>query len=167
MSNVLPAEVGTGPGNADDGDLGGGRCEGEIALPVFPPTRRVANFPQASEFSHLGGIEEFEMDRRSFMMGLLAVASGGSATLVALEAAAAPATPGACELPLAGSPDQMSSPSEGLPLEYAQYRGRPTHWHHRDRRYRHHRRHVRRRHVCRWHRDRWGRRVRRCHWVWI
>ncbi|RDJ20749.1 hypothetical protein DWE98_22545 [Bosea caraganae] len=127
---------------------------------------RVSCLP-AVELARTGGIEEFEMDRRSFMMGLLAAASGGSA-LIASEPAAASATSGACALPPeAVVQDQNAALPDGMPIEYAQYSRRPVHWHHRGHRYRHHRRRVQRRRVCRVHIDRRGRRVRRCHWVWI
>lgn len=107
------------------------------------------------------------MQRRSFITGLLALAAGGTGTLAAFEAAAAPATQSIVPLlPNAAAEDAaaMAAP-DGTPIESAQNRN-SVHWHHRNRRHRHHRRHVRRRRVCRIHFDRWGRRVQRCHWVW-
>lgn len=102
------------------------------------------------------------MDRRSFLAGILGFPVLGRA-LGASEASAASPTSAACtDAPAEGA----ALISEDVPGEFAQYSNSP-HWHHRDRRYRHHRRHVRRRRVCRVHIDRWGRRVRRCHWVWI
>ncbi len=106
------------------------------------------------------------MQRRSFIMGLLAVAAGGTGTLAALEAAAAPAAQGIVPLlpGAAAEAGDMAAP-DGTPIEAARHL-HPTHWHHRHRRHRHHRRRVHRRRVCRVHIDRRGRRVRRCHWVW-
>lgn len=107
------------------------------------------------------------MQRRSFITGLLALAAGGTGTLSAFEAAAAPAAQGIAPLlpDVATEGASMAAP-DGTSIEPAQHRN-SVHWHHRHRRHRHHRRHVRRRRVCRVHIDRWGRRVRRCHWVWI
>lgn len=96
------------------------------------------------------------MDRRTFILGLLAVAAGSSATLVAAEAAATPSAQASCSLPAEAAVEEGSTAApDGLPVEYSQYHRRSTHRHHRHRR----------RQVCRVHRDRWGRRVRRCHWV--
>ncbi len=106
------------------------------------------------------------MQRRSFITGLLALAAGGTGTLAAFEAAAAPATQSIVPLlPNAAAEDAAMAAPDGTPIETAQNRN-SVHWHHRNRRHRHHRRHVRRRRVCRIHFDRWGRRVQRCHWVW-
>jgi hypothetical protein len=102
------------------------------------------------------------MDRRSFLAGMLGFPTFGVA-LSGSGAVAGPSAPAVC----ADAPaESVALISEDAPAEFAQYRNSP-HWHHRDSRNRHHRRHVRRRRVCRVHIDRWGRRVRRCHWVWI
>lgn len=101
------------------------------------------------------------MDRRSFLTGLFGISSvlGGLGTFEVRAAGQASTCRDA-------SVENTGLTSEEVPAEFAQYRGSP-HWHHRSRRYRFHRRHVRRRRVCRVHIDRWGRRVRRCHWMWV
>lgn len=105
------------------------------------------------------------MDRRSFVMGLLGVAVTGSGVIAATNVKAA--VPDSCALPDTAAVDILTTERlDEAPVEFTQS-SRSPHWHHRDRRYRHHRRHVRRRRVCRTHFDRWGRRVRRCYWVWI
>lgn len=97
------------------------------------------------------------MDRRFFILGVLAAAAASRA-----EAGAAPAA-----LPAPHVKGEPITPLDDLKLEYAQGRNQSPHWHHRDSRFRHHPRHVRRRQVCRFETDRRGRRVRRCRWVWI
>lgn len=101
------------------------------------------------------------MERRSFMLGLLVLASGSVANLRAGEADAKPASAEA------GAASELTLP-DGTALDWAQNRSRDWHPHHRHWRHppRHHRRRSRRQ-VCRVHRDRFGRRVRRCHWVWV
>lgn len=100
------------------------------------------------------------MDRRMFILGILAAAAGGG-PLAAAEAVAPPA-------PSAGDAGEaIAALPDDLPLAYAQNPNQSPHWHHRNSRYRHHPRHVRRRRVCRTERDRHGRHVQRCRWVWI
>ncbi|CAM5184693.1 hypothetical protein ARD30_09035 [Bosea thiooxidans] len=102
------------------------------------------------------------MQRRSFILGIFAAAAAGGRTLSVTEAVAAPPS-----LPASETEATAGTSLDALPLEYAQSPGTSPHWHHRDSRYRHHRRYVRRRRVCRMERDRRGRRVQRCRWVWI
>lgn len=104
--------------------------------------------------------EDLTMDRRSFVLSILAMAAGGG-SLAASEAAAAPAS-----LP-EETKQAVAEMLDDLPLTYAQNWNGSPHWHHRDPRFRHHPRHVRRRRVCRMERDRHGRRVQRCRWVWM
>lgn len=85
------------------------------------------------------------MERRSFLLGLLALSTGSAAAAIAGKAEAAAVTPVADAL---AKSDALTLP-DGTPLEYTQYRRR-----------------RRRRTVCSWRRDRWGRRVRVCRSVW-
>lgn len=101
------------------------------------------------------------MERRSFMLGLLALAAGSAVNLKAGEAEATPAA-------AAGDTTSELTLPDGTALDWVQHRR--SDWHPHDRHWRHRPRHHRRRHrrqVCRVHRDRFGRRVRRCHWVWV
>lgn len=103
------------------------------------------------------------MERRSFVLGLLALAAGSALSLRIDEAEAAPAAPAT-----AGEAASELTLPDGTALDWAQHRGWDRNPHHRH--WRHPPRHHRRRHrrqVCRVHRDRFGRRVRRCHWVWV
>lgn len=86
------------------------------------------------------------MERRSFMLGLLAVSAGAAGTAFASQAEASPIRSGTESLPQ----DQTVTLPDGTPVELAQYRGRRR----------------RRRQVCRVRRNRYGRRVRVCRWVW-
>lgn len=86
------------------------------------------------------------MERRSFLLALLALSTGSAAAAIAGTAEAAAATPVAP--PRRAGSDALTLP-DGQPIEYAQYRRR------------------RRRTVCSWRRDRWGRRVRVCRSVWF
>ncbi|MCO5091068.1 hypothetical protein [Bosea sp. (in: a-proteobacteria)] len=103
--------------------------------------------------------EESSMERRSFLLGLVAVAIGAGASRASdaqtLQASAAP---------------EVALP-EGTPVDWAQQGqswNRPPH--HRDRYWRRPpqlQRGRQRRQVCRVHRDSFGRSVRRCRWVWV
>ncbi|QEL21794.1 hypothetical protein FQV39_03805 [Bosea sp. F3-2] len=101
------------------------------------------------------------MERRSFVFGLLALATGSAFALPAQEAEAAPRQPTL-------SPDQELRLPDGTPIDWSQNRwGPPGHRPppHHNRRWHRPPRHRRR--VCRTHWDRWGRPIRRCHWVWV
>lgn len=98
------------------------------------------------------------MDRRSFVLAMLAAGSGLAAGLTAGDATAA--TP----VPDSSLDDIVAALPDSAQADWSQHRGRHRHGpppHHR----RHHRRHRRR--VCRTFRDGFGRRVTRCHWVWV
>lgn len=84
------------------------------------------------------------MERRSFLLGLLALSTGSAAAAIAGKAEGAAVAPAADAL---ARNDALTLP-DGTPVEYAQHRRR------------------RRRTVCSWRRDRWGRRVRVCRSVW-
>jgi len=101
------------------------------------------------------------MDRRSFVMGLMSIVAAGSGVLAASKADAGTVAPDSCALSDTAAVDvDTAERLDEAPVAYTQS-PRSPHWHHR------HRRHRRRRQVCRVHIDRWGRRVRRCHWVWV
>lgn len=102
------------------------------------------------------------MDRRSFLLGMLAAGSGLAGALASGDAAAAPAV---CSAVPPSCPDEIvAALPDNTQADWSQvHRGRHRHGppHHR-------RRHARRQtRVCRTFRDRFGRRVRRCHWVWV
>jgi len=107
------------------------------------------------------------MERRSFLLGLMALATGSALSLPADEAPAASPTLPAEVTP--GAASEITLP-DGTPVDWAQRRSSdwdrrhrpPPHHRHRPR---HHRR-RRQRQVCHIRRDRWGRPVRICRWVW-
>ena len=102
------------------------------------------------------------MNRRSFLLGILAASSGLAGALLIGDASAAPAVCAAASPPCPD--DIVAALPDGTQADWSQaHRGRhrhgPPH---------HHRRHARRQvRVCRTFRDRFGRRVRRCHWAWV
>lgn len=101
------------------------------------------------------------MERRSFIFGLVAIATGSGLSALPAEAQAPQSAP-LMDAPL--DPTAELTLPDGTPFDWSQHRDR--HWnHHHRRHHRHRRRH--RRQVCRVHRDRFGRRIRRCHWVWV
>ena len=100
------------------------------------------------------------MERRSFLLGLVAFAVGAGASRASDAQTLQPSKSPEITLP------------DGTPIDWAQHPGqgwnRPPH--HRDRYWRRPPAVQRRRHrreVCRVHRDGFGRQVRRCHWVWV
>lgn len=101
------------------------------------------------------------MERRSFILGLVAIAAGSALSALPTEAKEPQSTQA---LDASLNPVEEQTLPDGTPLDWAQHRDR--HWNNHHRRHpRHRRRH--RRQVCRVHRDRFGRRIRRCHWVWV
>lgn len=103
------------------------------------------------------------MERRSFLLGLMALATGSALSLQANEAQAASPSQ-----PADATPERASDITlpDGTPVDWAQRHGDWHHRHYRRRHYRHHHRRRRRRQVCHFRRDRWGRPVRICRWVW-
>lgn len=97
------------------------------------------------------------MERRSFILGLLAVAAGSGLIAQSGQAQASP------QPPQPAAPAGEITLPDGTPIDWAQRHRRP-HAHYR-RWPRHQYRHRRRnRRVCRTFRDRFGRIRRRCHW---
>lgn len=99
------------------------------------------------------------MERRSFLLGLMALATGSASSLQVNEAQAAPPAQPADVAPDAAS--DITLP-DGTPVDWAQRR---PDWNHPRRPPPRHRR-RRQRQVCHVRRDRWGRPVRVCRWVW-
>jgi len=98
------------------------------------------------------------MERRNFLLGLVALAAGSATMAVATtKAEAAPVAAPSGALREAASPESRSTLPDGTPIEKAQY--------YRDRPYRGRPR-RRRREVCRITRNRFGRPVRVCRSVW-
>lgn len=98
------------------------------------------------------------MERRNFLMGLVALAAGSATLAVAGKAEAAPIAAPTDALREAGATTETRATlPDGTPIEQAQYRG-PNYYRGRPRR--------RRREVCRVTRNRFGRPVRVCRSVW-
>lgn len=93
------------------------------------------------------------MERRSFLLGLLALSAGAASVAVAGKADAAGL--GAAGQALGAMPSEKTATlPDGTPIEQAQYYGRP------------YRRPRPRRQVCTVRRNRFGRPVRVCRWVY-